>query len=97
MAPRRPAGVLAPAAHRYLAAAGTASKGSMMFGGPGSPNAVMPQVSHVEGRNCIGPSAPAGDGPLLVPSPLSIWAMAARIVHDMPGQYWAADAWNSSM
>ena len=66
------------------------------MGGPVWPNAVMPQVCQVEGRNCIGPSAPARDGPLLVPSPLSIWPIAASTVHDRPGQYLAAEARNSS-
>src|ERR1700716_560764 len=67
----------------------------MMSGGPVCPNPLMPQIAHVDGRNCIGPRAPAEDGPLLVPSPLSIWPMAARTVQDIPGQYLAADAWNS--
>ena len=66
-----------------------------MFGGPDSPNAVIPHSAQVDGRNCIGPSAPAVDGPGLVPSPLSIWPIAASTVHGSPGQYCAADSWNS--
>ena len=45
--------------------------------------------------NCIGPSAPALDGPMFCPSALSIWPMAASTVQDMAGQYFAAEAWNS--
>src|ERR1700730_977760 len=67
----------------------------MMSGDPVWPNPSMPQTAHVDGRHCIGPRAPAEDGPLLVPSPLSIWPMAARTVQERPGQYLAADAWNS--
>src|SRR5256885_2545706 len=37
-------------------------------------------------------SAPAEDGPSLVPSPLSISPMAASTVQDRPGQYCAADS-----
>src|ERR1017187_4567757 len=92
--PRPPAA--APAAHSSLAADGTASSGFMMSGGPLWPNPSVPQIFQVDGRNCIGPSAPAVDGPTLAPSPLSIWPMAARTVQDSPGQYCAADALNSS-
>src|SRR6266568_8951873 len=67
----------------------------MMSGGPRRPNPAMPQACQVEGRNCIGPSAPAVDGPTLVPSALSIWPMAASTVQDSSGQYLAADSWNS--
>ena len=44
----------------------------MMSGGPGGPNPSMPHSAQVDGMNCIGPSAPALDGPSLAPSPLSI-------------------------
>ena len=64
----------------------------MMSGGPGWPNPVMPHSAQVDGRNCIGPSAPALDGPSLEPSPLSISLIAASTVQDMPGQYSSADA-----
>src|ERR1700691_2658665 len=67
----------------------------MMSGAPVWPNPSMPQIAHVDGRNCIGPSAPALDGPMLVPSALSIWPIAARTVQDRPGQYLAAEDWNS--
>src|SRR5215472_4317000 len=67
----------------------------MMFGGPGSPKAVIPHARQVEGRNCIGPRAPALDTPGLALSPLSIWPMAASTVQGSPGQYMAADSWNS--
>src|SRR5258707_9029194 len=67
----------------------------MMSGGPVRPKPSMPQTAQVEGRNCIGPSAPAVDGPLLVPSALSIWPIAASTVQDSSGQYLAADSWNS--
>src|SRR6185437_8800973 len=82
----------APAAHSIRAADGTASNGSMMSGGPVSPNPSVPQLCQVDGRNCIGPSAPADDGPSLAPSPLSISPMAASTVQDRPGQYSAADS-----
>src|SRR6516225_8460530 len=67
----------------------------MMSGGPVCPNPSMPQTAQVDGRNCIGPSAPAGDGPTLVPSALSIWPIAASTVQDSSGQYLAADSRNS--
>src|ERR1039457_7035381 len=95
MAPARPAEVAPPSAHRRRGAHGTAAYGSLMFGGPGSPKAVMPEVAHVDGMNCMGPSAPALDGPMLLPSPLSIWPMAASTVQDSPRQYRAADCWNN--
>ena len=63
-----------------------------MSGAPVWPNAVMPHSAQVDGRNCIGPCAPALDGPSLVPSPLSISLIAASTVQDMPGQYSSADA-----
>ena len=68
-----------------------------MSGGPGGPNPSMPHSAQVEGRNCIGPSAPALDGPSLAPSPLSISLIAASTVQDMPGQYFAADSRYSPM
>src|SRR5271166_5134291 len=86
------AGFPAPAAHSRRAAEGTASSGFMMSGGLGWPNALMPHSAQVDGRNCIGPSAPALDGPLLAPSPLSISLIAASTVQDMPGQYSSAEA-----
>src|SRR5271169_668446 len=86
------AGFPAPAAHSRRAAEGTASSSFLMSGGPGWPNAVMPHSAQVDGRNCIGPSAPALDGPSLVPSPLSISLIAASTVHDRAGQYSSADA-----
>ena len=64
-----------------------------MSGGPVSPKPSVPQMAQVDGSNCIGPSAPALDGPSLVPLPLSISPIAASTVQDMPGQYFAADAW----
>ena len=67
----------------------------MMFGVPVSPKPSVPQVRQVDGRNCIGPRAPAVDGPSFCPSADSIWPMAASTVHDSPGQYWAADSWKS--
>src|ERR1700729_2056960 len=85
----------APSAHSILAADGTGSYGSMMFGGPVWPKPSIPQTAHVEGSNCIGPRAPAADGPSLVPSALSIWPIAASTVQDRLGQYFAADSWNS--
>src|ERR1700733_8706645 len=66
----------APSAHSILAADGTASYGFMMFGGPVWPKPSMPQAAHVDGSNCIGPSA-------------------ASTVQDRPGQYLAAESWNS--
>src|SRR5215467_10831884 len=87
----------APSAHSILAADGTASYGFMMSGGPVSPKATMPHARQVVGRNCMGPSAPALDGPMFWPSALSIWPMAASTVQDRPGQYSAADALNSSI
>src|SRR5580658_1094040 len=66
-----------------------------MSGGPVWPNPSMPQTAQVDGSNCMGPSAPAGDGPSLVPSSLSIWPIAASTVQDSPAQYLAAESWNS--
>src|SRR5262249_58323016 len=97
MARASPACVPAPAAHRYRAADGTASYGSITSGGPGSPNALIPHTRQVDGRNCIGPSAPALEGPVFAPNPLSIWPMAASTVQDMPGQERAADSRDGSM
>src|SRR5580700_7731757 len=67
----------------------------MMFGVPVWPNPSIPQIAQVDGKNCIGPSAPAEEGPSSVPSALSIWPIAASTVQDSPGQYLAADSWNS--
>src|SRR5579862_2026446 len=68
-----------------------------MTGGAVWPKPTVPHIAQVEGRNCMGPSAPALDGPSLAPSPLSIWAIAASTVQDMPGQYLAAEALNRSI
>src|SRR5271157_1216310 len=89
------AGLPAPAAHSSRAAEGTASSGFMMSGAPVWPNASIPHSAQVDGRNCIGPSAPALDGPSLAPSPLSISLIAASTVQDIPGQYSLADSWYS--
>src|SRR6266571_1366665 len=62
-----------------------------------SPNPGMPHIRQVDGRNCIGPSAPAFDGPSLVPCPLSICPIAASTVQESPGQYLAADCLYRSM
>ena len=85
-----------PEAHSSRAADGTASSGFMMSGAPGGPNPSVPQIAQVDGRNCMGPSAPALDGPSLAPSPLSISPIAASTVHGRPGQYFAADSLNRS-
>src|SRR6202050_3989880 len=69
----------------------------MMLGVPVGPNPSMPHSAQVDGMNCIGPSAPALDGPSLAPSPLSISAIAASTVQDRPGQYFAADSLNRSI
>src|SRR6516164_8001314 len=69
----------------------------MMSGGPGGPNPSVPQIAQVDGRNCMGPRAPALDGPSLAPSPLSISPIAASTVQDRPGQYCAADSLNRSI
>src|SRR4051812_41597507 len=61
-----------------------------------SPSASRPHCAQVSGMNCIGPSAPADDGPTLRPWPLSTCPIAARIVHDNPRQVRAA-AWYSSI
>src|ERR1700733_1484886 len=98
MALRRPdPPLVAPSAQSRRAAEGTASNGFMMFGLPVSPNPSTPQVRQVDGRNCIGPSAPAVDGPMFWPSSDSIWPMAASTVQDKPGQYLAAESLKSSM
>src|ERR1700690_1924092 len=81
----------APSAHSMRAAEGTASYGSRMFGVPVSPKPSVPHTAQVAGMNCMGPMAPAVDGPTLVPSALSICPIAASTVHDRPGQYMAAD------
>ena len=54
-----------------------ASAGSMMF--PPSPYSAQ-----VGGSNCMGPRAPALDGPSFWPKPLSTSPMAARTVHGTP-------------
>src|SRR3954470_11773191 len=82
----------APPAHSIRAAEGTASSGFITSGAPLWPNPSVPQTRQVDGMNCIGPSAPALDGPSLAPSPLSISPIAASTVQDRPGQYSAADA-----
>ena len=64
----------------------------MMSGEPVWPNPLIPHSAQVAGMNCIGPSAPALDGPSLAPLPLSISPIAASTVQDMPGQYIVADA-----
>jgi hypothetical protein len=69
----------------------------MMLGGPVSPNPSIPHIRQVDGRNCIGPSAPAVDGPMFWPSADSIWPMAASTVQDSPGQYRAAESLKSWM
>ena len=69
----------------------------MMSGGPVWPNPSMPQAAQVEGMNCIGPSAPALDGPSLAPSPLSISPIEASTVQERPGQYLAADSFRYSI
>ena len=43
-----------------------------------------PYASHVAGRNCIGPCAPAVDVPRMRPMPVSTRLMAARYGHGMP-------------
>ena len=86
-----------PEAHSRRAADGTASSGFMMSGGPDGPNPSVPQIAQVDGRNCMGPRAPALDGPSLAPSPLSISPIAASTVQDRPGQYCAAEALNRSI
>ena len=67
----------APLATRRRAAAGMASAGSMML--PPSPNSAQ-----VEGSNCIGPSAPALEGPSSAPKPDSSKPIAARTGQGMP-------------
>jgi hypothetical protein len=42
------------------------------------PNRSMPQIAQVDGSNRIGPGAAALDGPLFVPSALSIWPIAGQ-------------------
>lgn len=86
IAPGRPAAVAPPAAPRYRAADGTASKGLMTSGGPGAQGVEMPHSAPVDGRNCIGPRAPAVDRPSLMPSALSICPIAASTVQGSPGQ-----------
>src|SRR4051812_5711379 len=44
-----------------------------------SPFASIPHSRQVAGMNCVQPTAPALDGPMLQPSPDSIWVIAARI------------------
>src|SRR2546430_5117796 len=78
MARDRVAGFPAPAAQSIRAADGMASSGFIMSGVPGGPNPLIPHSAQVDGMNCIGPSAPALDGPLLAPSPLSIWPIRSE-------------------
>src|SRR3954469_18410949 len=50
----------------------------------------MPQRFHVAGMNCVQPSAPALDGPMLQPKPDSISVIAARIDQRRPNALAAA-------
>jgi hypothetical protein len=52
-----------------------------------SPLPSTPEVSQVEGRNCIGAIAPAVEGPRLVPWPDSTFATAARTYQSSPNPY----------
>src|SRR5215213_858621 len=49
-----------------------------------SPSASTPQRSHVDGMNCIHPTAPAELGPMLPPKFDSILLIAARTFHGIP-------------
>src|SRR6266511_277292 len=46
-----------------------------------SPFPSRPQLLHVEGRNCMGPIAPAEDGPMFAPCPDSTAPTPARTFH----------------
>src|SRR3954462_10836343 len=50
----------------------------------------MPQRFQVAGMNCVQPSAPAFDGPMLQPKPDSISVIAARTVQRRPNAFAAA-------
>ena len=49
-----------------------------------SPSASRPQRSHVDGMNCIQPTAPAELGPMLPPKFDSILLIDASTFHGMP-------------
>src|SRR6266536_1353554 len=67
-----------------------------VFAGQAEHLADIPVVMVVVEDRLVERTAAALDGPTLVPSALSIWPIAARMVHDMPGQYLAADCRNKS-
>src|SRR5215211_9219034 len=67
-----------------------ASSGSMILATP-SPLPSTPAVSQVEGRNCIGPSAPAVDGPMFSPWFDSTCPTAANTYQSSPNPYFRAD------
>ena len=56
-----------------------------------SPLPSTPEVSQVDGKNCIGPIAPAVDGPMFAPWPDSTIPTAARMYQSSPNPYSLAD------
>src|SRR6185295_3697235 len=72
-----------PAAARYRAAAKIASEAFHGSATP-SPSASTPQRSHVDGMNCIQPTAPAELGPMFCPKLDSILLIEARTCHGIP-------------
>src|SRR3954465_12880393 len=72
-----------PAAARYRAAAKIASAAFPGAATP-SPPASTPQRSHVDGMNCIQPTAPAELGPMLPPKFDSILLIAASTFQGIP-------------
>src|SRR6476660_7766664 len=72
-----------PAAARYRAAAKIASEAFHGSATP-SPSASTPQRSHVDGMNCIQPTAPAELGPMFCPQLDSILWSEARTCNGIP-------------
>src|SRR3954453_18999971 len=72
-----------PAAARYRAAAKIASEAFQGSATP-SPSASRPQRSHVDGMNCIQPTAPAELGPMFSPKFDSILLIAASTFPGRP-------------
>jgi len=68
-----------------------ASSGSITLATP-SPSPSTPEVSHVDGMNCIGRIAPALDGPMVWPWFDSTFPTATSMYQSGPNPYFVADA-----
>src|SRR5215210_7092908 len=62
-----------------------------------SPFPSTPEAAHVDGRNCMGPMAPALEGPMFCPWLDSTCPTAARTYQSLPNPYFSADSLYSLM